>query len=103
MQAGNGPVTMQGGLGNDTFIGGLGNSTMAGGSGADVFSFTNGLSGGADIVSGFSTARDVIQLHGYATYTDSLVGGSEVITLPDKTRIDLIGITSMTGVHISLG
>jgi hypothetical protein len=103
MQAGNGPVTMQGGLGNDTFIGGLGNSTMAGGSGADVFSFTNGLGGGADIVSGFSTARDVIQLHGYATYTDSLVGGSEVITLPDKTRIDLIGITSMTGVHITLG
>jgi hypothetical protein len=102
-QAGNGPVTMRGGLGNDTFLGGLGNATMTGGGGADVFSFTNGLSGGTDLITDFSTSRDVIDLHGYGNYSSSLVNGSEVITLSDGTHIQLAGITSMAGVHVSLG
>jgi hypothetical protein len=102
-QAGNGPVTMHGGLGSDTFLGGLGNATMTGGGGADVFSFTNGLSGGTDLITDFSPAHDVIDLHGYGSYSANVVNGSEVITLSDGTHIQLAGIASMSGVHVTLG
>jgi Ca2+-binding RTX toxin-like protein len=104
-QAGNGPVTMHGGLGNDTFIGGAGSATITGGGGADVFSFTIGLTGAGtfDQITDFNIQHDTIELHGYAGYTASLVNGSEVLTLSDGTRIQLNGLTTLTGVHISVG
>jgi hypothetical protein len=103
LQAVTGSVTMQGGAGADTFLGGAGSATMAGGTGADLFSFTNGLGGGQDVITGFNAARDQIQLHGYGGYTAALVNGSEVLTLSDGTRLELVGIGSLSGVHISLG
>jgi Ca2+-binding RTX toxin-like protein len=102
-QAGDGPVTMHGGLGSDTFLGGAGSATMTGGGGNDIFSFTDGLTGGSNQITDFNVQNDTIQLHFYAGYTSSVVNGSEVLTLSDGTRIQLNGITSLTGVHISVG
>jgi hypothetical protein len=104
-QAGNGPVTMHGGLGNDTFVGGSGAATITGGGGADIFSFTDGLTGAGayDQITDFNTGHDTIELHGYSGYTSGVVNGSEVLTLSDGTRVQLNGITSLTGVHISVG
>lgn len=104
-QAGNGPVTMHGGLGNDTFVGGTGSATITGGGGADIFSFTDGLTGAGSYnqITDFNIQNDTIELHGYAGYTPSLVNGSEVLTLSDGTHIQLNGLTTLTGVHISVG
>ena len=101
-QAGSGPCTLTGGMGSDTFLGGSGDATMSG-AGADVFSFTNGLAGGAVQINGFNAATDQIQLHGYGTYTAALVGGSEVVSLSDGTQIQLDGITSLAGISIAAG
>jgi len=89
-------------MGSDTFLGGSGDATMSG-AGADVFSFTNGLAGGAVQINGFNAATDQIQLHGYGTYTAALVGGSEVVSLSDGTQIQLDGITSLAGISIAAG
>jgi Ca2+-binding RTX toxin-like protein len=91
---------MSGGHGNDTLIGGAGAALMFAGGGADVFSFTNGLSGGSDTINGFNIGADQIDLHGYTGYTNSLVNGSEQLTLSDGTHILLSGISSLQGVHI---
>ena len=101
-QAGTGPCTLTGGMGADTFLGGSGSATMSG-SGADVYSFTNGLAGGAVVINGFNSATDQIQLHGYGTYNAAMVGGNEVLNLSDGTQIQLDGITSLAGVSISVG
>lgn len=102
-QAGSGPATLQGGIGNDTFLGGAGNATLNGGGGADIFSFTNGLAGGNDLINGFAASADTISLHGYAGYSSSLVNGSEVLALSDGTHITLSGVSSLVGVTINMG
>jgi hypothetical protein len=102
-QAGSGPCTLHGGSGADTFLGGAGAATLSGGGGADIYSFTNGLAGGAVEITDFNTATDQIDLHGYGTYSASLVGGVEVVSLSDGTRIQLDGLTSLAGVSISAG
>jgi hypothetical protein len=99
-QAGDGPCTISGGLGNDTFLGGSGAALMVAGQGGDVFSFTNGLAGGATTIKEFNTSNDQIDLHGYAGYTNALVGGSEVLSLSDGTTITLAGVSSMAGVQV---
>jgi fibronectin-binding autotransporter adhesin len=102
-QAGDGPCTMSGGLGNDTFLGGTGSAYLLGGGGGDVFSFTNGLAGGADTIGDYNPANDQIDLHGYSGFTNAVVGGSEVLSLTDGTKITLSGVTSMSGVVVHVG
>jgi hypothetical protein len=100
-QAGSGPCTIYGGHGNDTFVGGAGTAIIIAGNGGSDFSFTNGLAGGSDTISNFDLAADQIVLNGYGAYNDSLVNGSEVISLSDGTLIQLNGIGSMSGVNIT--
>jgi hypothetical protein len=102
-QAGSGPTTIHGGLGADTFLGGGGGATITGGGGADVYSFTNGLAGGAVQITDFNTGVDQIDLHGYGSYSATVVGGNELLHLSDGTQIQLDGITSLVGVSISVG
>jgi hypothetical protein len=100
--AGCGDTTMRGGSGNSTLVGGSGTTTMIGGSGANLFEFTNGLGGGTDIITDFSTTQDEIQLNGYSGYTNYVDNGSEILVLADGTHIQLDGITSLTGVNIHM-
>jgi len=100
-QAGDGPCTIYGGHGNDTFIGGAGTAMIVAGSGGGDFTFTNGLAGGGDTISNFNLAADRIVLNGYGGYNNSVVNGSEVISLSDGTVIQLAGIGSMSGVNIN--
>jgi hypothetical protein len=71
------------------------------GSGGGDFTFTNGLAGGGDTISNFNLAADRIVLNGYGGYNNSVVNGSEVISLSDGTVIQLAGIGSMSGVNIN--
>jgi Ca2+-binding RTX toxin-like protein len=101
-QAGSGPCLMSGGSGNDTFWGGAGDVSILGGSGADVFGDAAGAAGGAMTIYSFNTAADQIDLRGYSTYTNTLVGSSEVLSLNDGTTITLEGIGSLAQVNIHL-
>jgi hypothetical protein len=94
-QAGSGPCIMSGGMGNDTFLGGSGSALLFGGGGANIYSFTNGLAGGAVTITDFNTSLDQIDLHGYSGATESQVGNNEVIALSDGTKITLDNVDSV--------
>jgi hypothetical protein len=55
------------------------------------------------VIVNFVTGADTIALNGFSSYSSALVNGSEVISLSDGTRIELSGVTSMAGVHITYG
>jgi hypothetical protein len=105
MQAGNGPITMQGGSGDDTLIAGTGAATMSGGGGDNIFSFTSGLTGGAeatDTITDFKVGADLIALNGYAGGIDAVLetqkisGNITSYTLPDGTHLILDSIAGLT-------
>lgn len=82
--------------GADSVIGGGGSSTITGGGGDDVFGFVNGYAGGNETILDF-TSKDTFAFGGY-NYSmtnpppETVVGGSDVITLSDGTTITLVGI-----------
>jgi len=97
-QAGAGSETLWGGAGNDSFIGGSGSATFVSGGGNDVFSFTNGLTGGSDEIVGFVPGADTVDLQGYgaAIPTVTVKNGSSYVTLGDGTHLFFYGITDLT-------
>ncbi len=105
LHAGAGNETLFGGFasGADTFYGSAGRTEMVGGSGNDTFVFTNGQAGGNDLIQGFTSGPDKIDLQGYGSKEvskalDSQVqhDGSVTITLSDHTRITFAGISSLS-------
>lgn len=84
------------GSGADSVIGGSGASTITAGSGNDVFGFVNGHAGGSEVIVGF-TSNDTLAFGGYGysltnAPTETVTGGSDVITLTDGTTITLVGV-----------
>jgi hypothetical protein len=66
---------------------------VLGGSGPDVYGFLNGYAGGAEAIEGIK-ANDVLVFGGYTSYpiaSESVVNGSDTITLTDGTVITLVG------------
>jgi Ca2+-binding RTX toxin-like protein len=104
LRAGAGNETLFGGFsrGADTFHGGTGNATITGGSGSNLFVFTDGQAGGTDLLVGFNSGKDHVDLQGYGNHevanalkSQSLVGGSASITLSDHTTITFSGISRL--------
>ena len=106
-----GSLLFQAGSGNDTLVAGAGLSTLTGavgggasallisGSGATTFSFTNGQSGGADVISGFN-ANDTIALSGYGSNPQGsavTTSAGTIITLADGTTINIVGAAPAAG------
>ena len=76
--------TIWGGLGNDTIHGGTGKDVMNGGPGADVFVFASsahiGMGAGRDVISGFTSGQDQIDLSALNTQfngTAGVLGGGQ--------------------------
>jgi hypothetical protein len=101
--------TRAGGSGPDLLIAGGGNSTLISGTGQEVFEFdraatNNTISGPvSDVVNGFSSANDTVDLVGYGTtasvaYRASVVGGDVVVLLNDRSTITFTGITHVSDV-----
>jgi Ca2+-binding RTX toxin-like protein len=101
--AGTGNDTLIAGTGADTLVGSSGTALMVSGTGAgDTFSFTNGQAGGSDTITGFK-ATDTLQLNGYGTTpitSESLIGGSTVVTLNDGTTLTFAGAASVPTAQI---
>src|SRR5215469_10740703 len=55
--------TIVGNAGADTFFAGAGHDTFVAGTGKDTFVINKG--NGSDLISGFKTASDVVELHGF--------------------------------------
>ena len=73
--------------------GNLGNDTLVGGLGADTFAF--GLSSGADVINGFSSAEGDWLSFGGQTYTFSDDGrGGALFTLSGGGTVDLTGVAA---------
>ena len=73
-----GANTLWGGLGNDTIHGGTGRDVMNGGPGADVFVFASaahiGIGLGRDVISGFTSGADRIDLSALNTQFNGTAG-----------------------------
>lgn len=97
-----------GGSGNDTIVGGTGQVTMTGGGGNDYFVFDKASDGGTDTITDF-TNNDLLGVFGYGSTAGAIVGASSVsggnttISLPDNTKITLIGFTNLTTNNVVAG
>jgi len=105
LHAGAGNETLNGvfASGADTFFASTGNTTIAGGGGPDLFVFTNGQSGGTDLIQNFMSGQDTINLQGYgknevadALKSQTVAAGSVTITLSDSTKITFANVGSLT-------
>ena len=92
----------QGGTGNDTFVAGSGSATVTAPIGQNVFLFNNGQAGGTELIQGFASGQDTIDLQGYgknqvadALKHQQVAGGSTTITLSDNTRITFADVTNL--------
>jgi Ca2+-binding RTX toxin-like protein len=86
-----------GGAGSDTLDGGAGNDRLSGGNSADVFVF--GLGSGHDVVKGFETGSDRVDLSAWAIADFGALmafasesAGNTMITLGASDRIQLSGV-----------
>jgi Ca2+-binding RTX toxin-like protein len=97
------------GSGNNTLVAGPGSNTLTGGSGANVFQVNKGFaSGGSDFLMNWNS-KDTLLLSGYGAGKHgglppgthhSVVGGSEVLTLSDGTKITFVGVSHVPNSHI---
>jgi Ca2+-binding RTX toxin-like protein len=93
--SGNETLNGAGASGADTFYAGTGNATITLGLGNDTVVFTNGSAGGTDIVNGFSSGPDKIQLDGYPSneVSNALAGqtingaGAVSVSFSDGTKV----------------
>jgi hypothetical protein len=98
----------------DAFFGGTGASTVVGGTASgsalpDLYAFSNGASGGSDLIQNWGTASGLVFL-GYGAAGDTAIkaaiaaaptnSSSVSITLPDKTVITVVGING-ANVHLA--
>lgn len=100
---GTGAAQMTGGSGNDTFVAGTGTATISSGLGSNLFVFNNGQAGGSELINGFISGEDLIDLQGYgknevanALKSQQVVGGVDTITLSDNTTVSFVGVSNLT-------
>ena len=80
--------------GADTLFGNTGNDTLAGGGGADRYVFGGGM--GDDVIYGYESQLDQIELRGgLALVSSAVVGGDTVVTLTGGT-ITLVGVQTQS-------
>jgi Ca2+-binding RTX toxin-like protein len=97
-QAAAGSETLWGGQGDDTFVAGNGQSVLVSGGGNDLFSFTDGVTGGTNVIMGFAEGSDTIALNGYGDTVPaiSVHGGNSFLTLGDGSHLVVYGVTDLT-------
>ncbi len=90
------------GYGSDTLFAGGGTAMISGGRNADLYSFSAGDAGGADVVYDFKAGADHIALQGYgpnaanaAIASAEAAGGSTTFTLSDNTRVTLVNVAAL--------
>ena len=93
---GAGSDTLIGGFGDDILIGGLENDSLVGGLGNDTFVLEN--DGGVDVISDFTSGRDVLQ------YKGASIGGLAISQVAEGTLISKAsgeGLVLLVGVKAS--
>jgi Ca2+-binding RTX toxin-like protein len=92
---GHGNDSIDGGPGDDFLDGREGEDTLTGGPGRDAFVYYASAENGADIITDFNTAEDIIALHGFAgaDVTVRTEGSDTVIDLPGPEQITLRGVS----------
>jgi Ca2+-binding RTX toxin-like protein len=96
---------LAGGSGNTALVAGFGGGTLAGGSGATLFEFADGITHGADIITGWNAAKDYLELTGYAVNNSgvlanaTIANGSTSFSLSDGTQVTLVGVTDPTTIN----
>jgi Ca2+-binding RTX toxin-like protein len=102
--AGTGSDSIVAGTGNNFIVGGPGSDTLIGGSGTNLFQLVQGFDGGGNELIGNWNEADQLDLFGYgaagpnglpAGAAVTVVNGSEVLALPDGTRITFWGVSSV--------
>lgn len=107
---GNGSDSIVAGSGNNTLVAGMGSDTFTGGPGANLFVIDKAaVSGGTYFINNWNS-KDTLALFGYgaptaagglpAGATVGVQGGSEVLTLPDGTKITFVGVSSVPNSQI---
>jgi len=106
---GTGNTTLIGGSGAEAVSAGTGTNEIFAGGGTLELNYVNGSAGGTDLVLGFNTSTDLIDLTGYGTATAQSIlssalvtGGSTYITLADQSVIALFGVTNLTTSNIAI-
>lgn len=92
---GHGRDSIDGGPGDDFLDGREGDDAVTGGPGRDAFVYYASTENGADVITDFNNAEDIIALQGFAT-TDVRVraeGSDTVIDLPGPDQITLRGVS----------
>ncbi len=97
--ANSGATSVTGGSGSLQLLLGAGSATVTEGSGAALFDVVKGAAGGTDVINGFKTSTDRIQLFGYAAGDLQVTtsNGSSFVSLTDGTRIEVVGVTDLGG------
>lgn len=102
--AGSGAATLVAGQGVTTFVVGSGNDTIVAGGITDIIQIQSGWAGGQVAVTGFRIATDFLHLVGFATTevaaavaTETSDGhGGSMLRFSDNTRLDLVGVSSVS-------
>ncbi len=99
---GTGPMQIKEGPGYDQVVFGGGAASVAGGSGVDHYVFVRGVAGAGDVISGFKVGTDQLNLYGYdlARVRTTVSGRDTAVSLPDGTRITLVGVPRLDGTSI---
>ncbi len=97
--ANSGATSVTGGSGSLQMLLGAGAATVTEGSGAALFDVVMGAAGGTDVINGFKTSTDRIQLFGYAPGDVQITSsnGSSLVSLTDGTKIQIVGVTGLGG------
>ena len=97
--ASSGATSVTGGSGSLQVLLGAGTATVTEGAGAALFDVVKGAAGGTDVINGFKTSTDHIQLFGYAPSDLSVTtsNGSSFVSLTDGTKIQVVGVTDLGG------
>ncbi len=107
--AGAGNDCIVAGSGNNVIVGGPGSETLIGGSGVNLFEVNAAFSAGGNELIGNWNGHDQLYLFGYGPAganglpdgaSMAMVNGSDVLTLPDGTRITFLGVPQVNAGQI---
>ena len=103
ISTGRGSTVVIAGTGADQIIAGSGQATLQAGGGRDLFVFVTGMSGGSDLITGFTPGLDHLVLDGYGANAaaPAIAGatpaaGGMQLHLGDGTTITLAGLSKIS-------